>query len=425
MPDSGMPASGPPGDARGAASQRPRPGSGLRTAATTGVRVARVVAFVLLAVAAFLVFPSLYCERQARPYLTADATSRLRLVRGAAFQGEVVKGKDRFATGSSRFDGEWMLVTYSMTAAAAGQVYVRNPEEFDETLMVLRRAVERAVGPAARQFDTEAWDGEDALYALGDDTHGHGAYLVYLALALGWDRVLQPDGPWADLHDGVVAALERRLAGAPTGVFASYPNEFYPADSAIAAAAISLHARVQGRGRPPVLDAWEANFRANCIDPATGLVYQALGSAGTIEASLPRGSGTALAAWVLGGSHPQLSRELYAALLRHRYRDVFGFGGIREYARGDSTDGDIDSGPLMFGFSPAATVYTLGSSRAQHDLRTFARLYASAHFFGAPVEGDERRNFVVAGPLGDAVLAAALTTLEPGEYTRIGPEMNP
>lgn len=388
----------------------------------TGLRIARVFAFVLLAVAAFLVFPSLYCERQARQYVTPDANARMRVLRGAAFQGEVLKGKERYATGSTRFDGEWMLFTYVMTAAAAGQVFVRNPEEFDETLLVLRRAVERAVSPAARQFDTEAWDGEDALYALGDDSHGHGAYLVYLALALGWDRVMQPEGPWADLHDGVVAALERRIGSAPTGVLASYPGEFYPADATLAAAAISLHARVQGRPRPAVLDLWEAKFRANCIDPATGLLYQSIGSSGRGDDSLPRGSGTSMAAWVLSGSHPQLSRELYAALLRQRYREVFGFAGIREFARDDSSDGDIDSGPLMFGFSPSASAFALGSARAQHDMRTFSRLYASAHFFGAPVEGDERRNFVVAGPLGDAVLAAALSTLEPGEYARIAPE---
>jgi hypothetical protein len=392
-----------------------------RRGATLGLRIARVFAFALLAVAAFLVFPSLYCERQAKRYLTPQAHERMRVLRGAAFQGEVLKGKDRYATGSSRFDGEWMLFTYVMTASAAGQVFVRNPEEFDEALLVLRRAVERAVGPAARQFDTEAWDGEDALYALGDDTHGHGAYLVYLALALGWDRAVQTEGPWSDLHDGVIAALERRLVAAPNGVLASYPNEYYPADSAVAAAAISLHARAQGKPRPVMLDEWETRFRMHCIDPATGLVFQSLKDG---EGSA-RGSGTAMAAWVLGGSHPQLSRELYAALLKQRYREVFGFAGIREFARGDSADGDIDSGPLMFGFSPSASAFTLGAARAQHDLRTFSRLYASAHFFGAPVEGDERRNFVVAGPLGDSVLAAALTTLEPGEYARIGQEPPP
>lgn len=419
MPESVLPPSGTSSDPRG---DKSAVSVGRGSGASLGLRIARVVAFLLLAVAAFLVFPSLYCERQARQYVTQDASARMRVLRGAAFQGEVVKGKERYATGSSRFDGEWMLFTYVMTATAAGQVFVRNPEEFDESLLVLRRAVERAVSPAARQFDTEAWDGEDALYALGDDTHGHGAYLVYLALALGWDRVVQPEGPWADLHDGVIAALERRLGNTPTGVFASYPGEYYPADAAIAAAAVALHARVQGRPRPPVLDLWEVKFRAHCIDPATGLTYQSIGSSGKSDESMPRGSGTSMAAWVLSGSHPQLARELYGALLQHRYRDVFGFAGIREFARGDSSDGDIDSGPLMFGFAPSATAFTLGAARAQHDMRTFSRLYASAHFFGAPVEGDERRNFVVAGPLGDAVLAAALTTLEPGEYSRIAPE---
>ena len=419
MPDSGAPPSGGLSglaDPRGAAGAPP---NAPRASATLGLQIARVFAFLLLAVAALLVFPSLYCERQAKQYLTANATARMRVLRGAAFQGEVLKGKERYATGSTRFDGEWMLFTYVMTASAAGQVFVRNPEEFDESLLVLRRAVERAVSPAARQFDTEAWNGEDALYALGDDTHGHGAYLVYLALALGWDRVVQSDGPWSDLHDGVIAALERRLAAAPDGVLASYPNEYYPADSAVAAAAISLHARAQGRPTPAVLVEWEARFRANCIDPDTGLLYQSLTEGRGTEGSA-RGSGTSMATWVLGGSHPQLSRELYAALLKHRYREVVGFAGIREYARGDATEGDIDSGPLMFGFAPSASAFTLGAARAQHDLRTFSRLYASAHFFGAPVEGDERRNYVVAGPLGDSVLAAALTSLEPGEYARIG-----
>ncbi len=419
MPESEGPA--PTGDPRAGLTRQNSSEPTTRRGATLGLRIARVCAFALLAVAAFTVFPSLYCERQAKQYLTPQATARMRVLRGAAFQGEVLKGKDRYATGSSRFDGEWMLFTYVMTASAAGQVFVRNPEEFDESLLVLRRAVERTVGPTARQFDTEAWDGEDALYALDDDSHGHAAYLVYLALALGWDRVVEPDGPWADLHDGVVGALERRMAAAPTGVIASYPNEYYPADAAIAAAAISLHARTQGKSRPVMLDEWETKFRANCIDPATGLLLQSL-QEGRGGMGAARGSGTALAAWVLGGSHPQLSRELYAALLKHRYREILGFGGIREYARGDSAEGDIDSGPLVFGFAPSASAFTLGTARAQHDLRTFSRLYASTHFFGAPVEGDERRNFVVAGPLGDAVLAAAVTTLEPGEYARIGQE---
>ena len=386
----------------------------------TGTRLARGVAVAVLASAALSVFPSLYCARAAKPLLTASPEIEMLFVRGAAFQGEEHTERALFDTGSRRTDGEWTLATYTFTAMAAAQTYVRHAETFEETSMIERRAVERAINPNAHQFDIEGWQGEDALYSLGDDRHGHGMYLAYLGLALGWDRVVHPEGVWSDLHDGVVAALERRLAQAPTGVLASYPDEYFPADAAVAALAIDLHARIVGRSALSKLDAWEQRFRAHCIDPQSGLLWQTVGAAGKDERSRARASGTALTAWLLAGARPQLSSDLYQALQRTRYRDVLGFAAVREYAAGDSSPGDRDSGPLVLGLSPSATAFTLGAARAHRDDRSFTRLYASAHLLGAPVEGDQRRNFVIAGPLGDAILAAAVTSLDAETYANLG-----
>lgn len=384
-------------------------------------RVARALAIVVLAAAGVSVFPSLYCARAARPVLAAEPPVAMRFVRGAAFQGEQHSEADLdlFATGSERADGEWTLSTYAFTAMAAGQTFVRSPETYDEIVTIERRAVERAIAPSSHQFDTQGWRGDDALYSLGDDRRGHAAYLAYLGMALGWDRVVQPEGVWTDLHDGVVAALERRLTAAPTGVFASYPDEYYPADAAVAALAVDLHARALGRSAA-ALDVWEQRFREHCVDPRTGLLWQSIGASGKTADSRARASGTAMVAWLMAGPRPALSRDLYQALRRERYREVLGFAGIREHAGDDDGPGDQDTGPLLFGLSPSATAFALGAARAQHDSRTFTRLYASAHFFGAPVDGDQRRNFVVGGPLGDALLAATVTALDADEYARIG-----
>ena len=106
-----------------------------------------------------------------------------------------------------------------------------------------------------------------------------------------------------------------------------------------------------------------------------------------------------------------MSRSLYEALQRSCYDLVLGFGAMREYAPGVAGRGDIDSGPLVFGYGISATGFAIGSARVHGDHERFEALYATAHLFGAPVTLRGRISFLTGGPLGDAILLAMLTAI--------------
>jgi hypothetical protein len=89
--------------------------------------------------------------------------------------------------------------------------------------------------------------------------------------------------------------------------------------------------------------------------------------------------------------------------------NVFGFGGVREYARGMNGQGDVNAGPIVFGVSVGATGFGLGAARANGDREGFRALYRSTSLFGAPTSLDHRMAFAMGGFLGNALLLAMLT----------------
>jgi hypothetical protein len=123
----------------------------------------------------------------------------------------------------------------------------------------------------------------------------------------------------------------------------------------------------------------------------------------------PRGSGTALGAYFLSFADPALSRALQRALRLQLTAAPLGLGMVREYPAGRSGDGDIDSGPLLFGYSVSATGFSLGSARAAGDRQHFAEVFRTADLFGALRRTDETRSFAGGGPLDNAIMLAMLS----------------
>jgi hypothetical protein len=276
-------------------------------------------------------------------------------------------------------------------------------------------AARKSFLPEMRDFGTAAWHGEDAMASL-DGPHGH-AYLAYSALAVGMARLIDPAFP-RDLsraHDALIAAYERRLLASPTGLIETYPGEAYPTDTAAVAAAIAVHGRATHADHAAVLAHWSARVRAAQIDPASGLVYQRMGAHDGAAHDAPRGSGTALAAYFAGFADRDVSRILANGVFAHQ-SSFCGFGAVREYAKGHSGLGDIDSGPVILGVSVAATGFALAAARAHGHEDAFTRIYRTTELFGAPRASDDRLRFLTGGPIGNALLLAMLTS---------GPELAP
>lgn len=357
--------------------------------------------------------PRALLGRDAEAFFDGDLEAESAL---AAEVSAYVKGSDEanaLHTGSSRFDGEWIVVTHQMAALGLGQIALAHPERRAAYIPAIEGCAERLLSDKATAFGTEAW-GERGL-DHPESEHGH-AYLGYVNLALSMLRLLDPGTRFADTNDSLTAALVRRLEASSSGLINTYPREAYPADVASVIGSIGLHARVRPDARAIALLEREARlYRERYVDARSGLLIQAADAESGRPAAPARASGTAIAAYFLSFAAPAspgiaaLSSDLSRAIRASQRATFLGFGGVREYAPGEGGSGDIDSGPVIFGVSISATGFAIAGARMDRDRSFFRELYRTADLFGVPVSRGGGRRFMSGGALGNSILLAMAT----------------
>lgn len=365
----------------------------------------RALLFVACAACTLALFPRWLCGRHADRLFDRDPDAEIALGRGVAARARAEPGNLFYRTGNLRFDGQSAIAIHQMTILGLGQIVRAHPEAKEELLPVMRAAADKLVDPGTLAYAARVW-GTHGVVGMGAG-EGH-AYLGYVNLALGMLRAVDPETPHAALHDRLSRELGRRLLASPTAMIETYPGETWPPDVAAVAGSVGLHASVTG-GDPAMLRGWAERFARCAIDSESGYLVQRVRSGSCAPLDAPRGSGTAVSAYFLSFSNPELSRRLHAALRDEGRRTLLGFGGIREYARGHTGQGDVNAGPIVLGVSVGASGFGLGAARAHGDRELFRELYRSAHLFGMPADARGARRFATGGALGDALLCAMLT----------------
>lgn len=319
---------------------------------------------------------------------------------------------EQFATGSSLFDAEWVFGTAQMAALGFAQQAVADPTARDVAIARMEVAIDAMLAEPGREFDRMKW-GNDPLDALETGT-GHAAWLGYANLALSAHRALVKDSRYAELNDRITDAIARRVLTEPHAVFETYPDERYPVDTAVGMASVMLHDRTTGADHAAAVAHWRASFDTTQRDPTSGLLFQATRADGR-PASPVRGSGTMLTAWFLSFGDPVLACDLYAAGRDGLLGRVGPVVGVREYQRGVSGSGDIDSGPIVLGLGLSATGFGIGAARACGDEATAGSLTRTAEWFGSADDEGEVRHWKAGetfggAPVADAILFAMMST---------------
>lgn len=311
-----------------------------------------------------------------------------------------------FQTGNARFDGEWAAGSYQMAVLGLGQVASAHPELRDEYVPVMARSIESLLTPEINHFGTQAW-GENGLAAL-DILQGH-AYLGYTNLALSMLRSHDPNTPFSRLNDQLTDFFIRQLSEAPHGMIETYPGEAYPADLAAVIGSIGLYDQATGQDHGKLLIKLIRQFRQKFVDPATGLVFQAVEASSGLPVDKPRASGTALSAYFLSFVDLEATKSIFQSVAKHQQVTIAGFTGIKEYPKGQEGYGDIDSGTLIFGASPSATLFAIGGARLLGDQKLYQDLYDTVEFFGKPQARQRDDLSLLESPLGHSILLAMLT----------------
>lgn len=308
----------------------------------------------------------------------------------------------------AQFQGEWALVSLSMTALALGGLSQRVPESAVSLPQELDRIAARALSPELSAFDTTLW-GAPALSTLATDA-GHVGYLGHLALLLSVREVVAAGGPHRALLAQLSEALARKIRRGSCGLAETYPGETYFPDNTVALAALSLAARA-GLVAPQTAPGLLRTLHTRYAD-AYGLMPFRLGS-GCRPLDPERSSGAAWNLLFLGLVDEDYVRRAYPAL-RDRFlsRPLPGLWGLREWPHGDGRGGDVDSGPLPLGLSPAGTGFALASAIRLRDAQTMQRLLDTAELAGSSFELGVRRRYLLAPLVGDAILLAARAPIE-------------
>ncbi len=376
------------------------------------LRLARLAAGLLLLALGAATVSYQWCARGYGELFDNSLDAQAPLQKGVELWLERKPGVDDYKTSSQLYSGEWLFGTYFMAGMGFGQMARLHPELKDRNLKLLAACVDRLLTKELRAYDAKSW-GADPLDALDSESGSgaHLAYLGYLNLLLSLESSLNPDSPHAALNAKITRFLVKRYEISKSMLLETYPGETYPVDNCAAIGSIGLYGKAAGASpaNSGLLLRWSANCRARYVDANTGLLFQAVSSLDGSPLDAPRGSGTALGLYLLSFADPALSKDLYSALKRELASSCLSFGAVREYPRGYAGRGDIDSGPIVFGYGFSSTGFSMAGSRLFGDKPYFKRLYATSIFAGAPYEKDGAKLFVTGGPLGEAILFAMFT----------------
>ena len=295
----------------------------------------------------------------------------------------------------------WAL--YGLAAAQAAEALDADDPRRDPLFEQAWRAVDAVDSPKARStFDPDLTPPYGAFYC------GWSLYLRGVLL-----KATGPDVWPAEIlerleSDCRVFAEALRARGHP--YLPSYEGQAWPADTVTGIAGLALRDRVLGSRFEGVIADWLEQVRAR-EDPDLGTLSHAADVRDGSPLLGTRGSSLALMSRLLVEVDPAYARDQYERLRRYFVDYRWGLPGVREYPHGVRGRGDVDSGPLVLGYSGPAMVVGGAAARAHGDEELAGVLLSMAEAAGFPVTLFGHKRYLGGlVPVGDAFFAWAHTT---------------
>ncbi len=187
------------------------------------------------------------------------------------------------------------------------------------------------------------------------------------------------------------AELKLAYMGSDSPFLASYDGMAWPADNVVAIASLAMHQRLRIEDSDEVIDRWLQQVTARLDEH--GCLPHAWDPVGDRMVQHSRGSSQSLMNCFLPIIDSALASDQFT-LCRERFLDTrLGVPMVREFAKGFTGTGDVDSGPVILGAGSSATIVGPGAFRMNGDLGSAQKLDATIEGFGLPM-GAERKCYV-------------------------------
>lgn len=159
--------------------------------------------------------------------------------------------------------------------------------------------------------------------------------------------------------------LARDIDESPAGLLDDYPNECYPGDVMMAWLAIKRADSLLGTDHSLLIERGIRGFVGPCADKRGLPPYLALrDNGGPIGPA--RGCSNAYMGFTAPHLWPDTARQWYAAFEEHYWRQRHGIWGFLEFPEEEARYwyADVDSGPVIDGFSTSGSAFGVGAARA-------------------------------------------------------------
>ena len=185
----------------------------------------------------------------------------------------------------------------------------------------------------------------------------------------------------------------------------SYRGQVWPADVTTAIASISMHDEMFTPLYEKNIKDWVKKVKER-LDTKTGLISHAAypKSGATLENA--RGSSQSLILNFLKDIDEEFATEQFKIYKKLFLDSRFGLPGIKEYPKGTSGGGDVDSGPVILSIGGAASIVGQRTMGRYENWKIYEGLRNSIETFGVGYTSNKKKQYIFGQlPMADAFIA--------------------
>jgi hypothetical protein len=193
----------------------------------------------------------------------------------------------------------------------------------------------------------------------------------------------------------------------------------WPADVMVCVAALAQHDALFPSFYSSIIQDW-VRVVEDRLDES-GMLAHAWDPVRDAPRTSARGSSMALMNVFLPTIDSSLAKKQFKLFKQNFLSSRFGLPAVLEHPIGTSGHGDIDSGPLIFGIGPAATIVGAGACRRNGDVAGALALESTVDAFGFTTGAEVRRYLFGALPIADLFIVWCRSMRTSGDITPKGP----
>ncbi|MEZ4910047.1 MAG: hypothetical protein R2774_04200 [Saprospiraceae bacterium] len=267
---------------------------------------------------------------------------------------------------------EWTLFSLAYTVYAVTNMSMMDTTFRNQAINITDQAIQKI--KSERVFST--YFGDKNPLSPEIDSIGSVLYFGHLNLVLSCYRLLTQDDRYNALHDSLSLFLYRRFTQSKFLNLESYPQNIWIPDNIVALASLHLHSKITGSEYGTVTNDWVLYAKSNLLDKESGLLVSKINSyTGKMEEGT-RGSMLGWSILFMNRFDSLFARQQYEIFKSKFTTNVGIFRLCQERYKTYTSDiyGDIDSGPILFGYSIPSITFCFGNALAFKDLVNAKRL---------------------------------------------------